>query len=190
MHPHFLYNSLGSIQEVILIDPKYASDLLGDFTVHLRSCVRAMSSDDPIRFEEELKNIKAYVNIEKMRFGEKLSIKYDIETTDFNVLPLSIQPLVENAIRHGIYHRGRSGGTVALRTRKGRDEWVVQVEDNGVGFDIEKLTREIRDRKRDSTGLFNIRFRLEKILGATVELDSSIGLGTNVTIKIPKKEAG
>ena len=190
MQPHFLYNSLGSIQEVILIDPKYASDLLGDFTVHLRSCVRAMSSDDPIRFEEELKNIKAYVNIEKMRFGEKLSIKYDIETTDFNVLPLSIQPLVENAIRHGIYHRGRSGGTVTLRTRKGRDEWVVQVEDNGVGFDIEQLTREIRDRKRDSTGLFNIRFRLEKILGATVELDSSIGLGTTVTIKIPKKEAG
>lgn len=190
MQPHFLYNALGSIQEVILMDPKYASDLLGDFTVHLRSCVRAMASDDPIRFEEELKNIKAYVNIEKMRFGDKLSIEYDIGAADFDVLPLSIQPLVENAIRHGIYHRGREGGTVTLRTGKDRDGWVVQVEDNGVGFDVEQLTREIEERKRDSTGLYNIRFRLEKIMGARVELDSAVGRGTTVTIRIPGKEAG
>lgn len=174
---------------MILIDPQYASDLLGDFTVHLRSCVRAMSNDEPVSFEEELKNITAYVNIEKMRYGDKLSVEYDIKTAEFNVLPLCIQPLVENAIRHGIHHRGKKGGKVVLRTWKERGEWVVQVEDNGVGFNVQKVIHEVQEGKKDSTGLLNIRFRLEKILGARIELKSIVGEGTTVTVRIPGTEA-
>lgn len=189
MQPHFLYNALGSIQEVILIDPQYASDLLGDFTVHLRSCVRAMSSDEPIRFAEELKNIKAYVNIEKMRLGEKLSVVYDVENMEFDVLPLSIQPLVENAIRHGIHKRGMEGGTVTIRTWREEETSFVQVEDNGVGFDIKKLLEDVKEGKKDSTGLGNIRFRLEKIMGATVDVSSTVGKGTTVTVRIPGRES-
>lgn len=189
MQPHFLYNALGSIQEVILIDPKYASDLLGDFTVHLRSCVRAMASDAPIRFAEELKNIKAYVNIEKMRLGKKLSVVYDVETMGFDVLPLSIQPIVENAIRHGIHNRGKAGGTVILRTREEADGWIVKVEDNGIGFDTAAFLNETEKVKKDSTGIHNIRFRLETIMGAKVEFDSKVGKGTTVTVRIPRRES-
>ena len=187
MQPHFLYNVLGSIQELILIDPQYASDLLGDFMIHLRSCVRAMSTDEPIGFSEELKNIRAYVNIEKMRLGNKLVMVYDIETEGFYILPLSIQPLVENAIRHGVRMRGKQGGRVTLRTRSEENVWVVEVEDTGVGFNVENIQKEIDLGKRDSTGLQNIRFRLENVMDAGMEIRSKEGVGTTVTVRIPKE---
>ena len=186
MKPHFLYNALGSIQELVLTEPQYASDLIGDFMVHMRSCVRAMESDEPISFLEELKNIKSYVNIEKMRLGEKLTMEYDIEETDFSVLPLSIQPLVENAIRHGVHKRGRKGGRVILRTRAEEDAWIVRVEDTGVGFDVTQIFNEIERGKKDSKGLSNIRFRLEKVMGGSMKIQSKEGEGTAVTILIPK----
>lgn len=187
MQPHFLYNALGSIQEVILMDPQYASDLLGDFTVHLRSCVRAMTTDAPIPFTDELKNIQAYVNIEKMRLGDKLEVEYNIQTSDFMILPLCIQPLVENAIRHGIYKKGKAGGKVTIRTNEGEKSVLVWVKDDGVGFDAEQLFRDIKNGKIDSTGLKNICFRLEKVMGASVNVHSEIGGGTVVAIWLPKE---
>ncbi len=187
MQPHFLYNALGSIQEVILMDPQYASDLLGDFTVHLRSCVRAMTTDATISFDDELKNIKAYVNIEKMRLGKKLDVEYNIQTMDFNILPLCIQPLVENAIRHGIYKKGKTGGKVIIGTSEDHSSVYVRVKDNGVGFDASQLFQDMKPGKRDSTGLKNICFRLEKVMGASVDIFSEIGAGTIVTISLPKE---
>ena len=186
MQPHFLYNALASIQEIILDDPQYASDLLGDFTIYLRSCIRAMSSDVPIPFSQELDNVKAYVNIEQMRFGEKLKVRYEIDTADFSIIPLTIQPLVENAIRHGIYQRGPAGGVVTLRTREDDRAWIVQVQDDGVGFHVSGLRQEVERGTRDSTGLKNIMFRLEKVMQAQVTISSTEGEGTLVTVTIPK----
>lgn len=188
MQPHFLYNALCSIQELILIDPNYASDLLGDFMIHLRSCIRAMTSDEPVMFEEELQNIKAYVNIEKMRLGDKLKIKYDIKEKDFLILPLCIQPIVENAIRHGIHKRGQKGGEVTIRTGKEQGMWVIQVEDTGIGFDVNRIRSEVIQGKRDSTGLNNLFFRLEKVMGASMDIYSVEGKGTTVTIHLPMGE--
>ena len=187
MQPHFLYNTLGSIQEVILTDPEYASELLESFTLHLRSCIRAMTKDEPQPFLQELENIKAYVNIEKMRFGDKLRLHYEIECTDFMILPLTIQPLVENAVRHGIYGRGPAGGDVYIRSREEKTEWIVQIEDTGVGFDVEEYRRQQGSGKGDSTGIRNIRFRLEKIMGASLELQSRKGKGTTAVVHIPKE---
>jgi len=189
MQPHFLYNALGSIQEVVLDDPAYASELIGDFTVHLRSCIRAMASDAPLPFDQELANIRAYVNIEKMRFGEKLQVVYDLPVTDFSILPLSVQPLVENAIRHGIYQRGKRGGTVTVRSRETPEAWTVAVEDNGVGFDPETALAGGAPGGRDSTGLKNILFRLDKVMHAQVDIHSVPGAGTCVLITIPKGAA-
>ncbi len=188
MQPHFLYNALGSIQEVVLDDPQYASELIGDFTVHLRSCIRAMANDDPILFEQELDNVRAYVNIEKMRFGDKLKVIYDIDDDHFSILPLSVQPLVENAIRHGIYQRGEKGGIVAVRTKERDDAYVISVEDNGVGFDTAILRDDSRNKQSNSTGLKNITFRLEKVMGAKVEIESTLNIGTTVTIILPKEK--
>ena len=188
MKPHFLYNALGSIQEVVLEDPVRAAGLLEDFTVYLRSCVKAMDGDDPIPFMQEIENIKAYTSIEKMRLGDRLAIVYELAETDFKVLPLSIQPLVENAIRHGIYPLGKMGGTVVIRSFAIDDEWIVQVIDTGRGFNSEEHGRKLAEWGEDSTGLRNIRFRLEKILGATMEVASAEGCGTCVTVRIPRGE--
>lgn len=186
MQPHFLYNALGSIQEIVLDDPQYASELIGDFTMHLRSCIRAMANDKPLLFSQELENVKAYVNIEKMRFGKKLNVHFDIKEDKFKIIPLSIQPLVENAIRHGIYGRGLKGGTVTICSRETEKHWVVTVEDDGVGFDIQTYLRGQADNRRDSTGLKNVIFRLEQIMNGKVNIESKIGVGTKITVKIPK----
>jgi anti-sigma regulatory factor (Ser/Thr protein kinase) len=186
MQPHFLYNVLGSIQEIVLEDPEYASRLIGDFTMHLRSCIRAMENDSPIPFKTELANIRAYSNIEKMRFGEKLRIIYDIRVEDFSILPLSVQPLVENAIRHGIYERGDRGGTVRIRTAETDSAWLVTVEDDGVGFDAGLLRDGDAHIRSNSTGLKNIIFRLDKVMHASVAIESSPGVGTVVTLTLPK----
>jgi len=186
MQPHFLYNTLGSIQEIILMDPDYASELLEDFTIYLRGCVRAMSNDEPVLFSQELENIKAYVSIEKMRFGDKLSVEYKVEADTFPILPLSVQPLVENAIRHGIYEKGKEGGKVTVQTREEQNEWIVLVEDNGVGFDVNSYLENMRNPDRDATGLKNLMFRLNKVLQASVELKSKPEEGTTVMIRIPK----
>ena len=189
IQPHFLYNTLGSIQEIILMNPKYASDLLGDFTIHLKSCLKAISSDALVPFAEELETIKAYVNIEKMRFGDRLAIQYEVEKDDFLIPPLSIQPIVENAIRHGLYQKGKSVGLLVIRAKDCGSYIIIQVQDNGVGFDVSKYYDDIKNGKIDATGLKNIKFRLEKLINASVNIGSVPDLGTTITICIPKGDA-
>ncbi|WP_461809891.1 histidine kinase [Faecalimonas sp.] len=187
MQPHFLYNSLASIREIVLENPEYASDLIFDFTTHLRACIKSMASEEFTSFSQEIENIKAYVNIEKMRFGDKLQVKYDIQESDFAIVPLSIQPLVENAIRHGIYERGSIGGVVKISSYRDGDEIVIRVEDTGVGFDVDKIKWEVQSKERDSAGLQSLIFRFEKLMNAKVKVESIVGEGTEVTVKIPMK---
>ena len=188
IQPHFLYNALGSIREIILEDPQYASDLICDFTTHLRACIRSMSRSDLIPFAEELENIRAYVNIEKMRFGKRLTVQYDIRESGFPVVPLSVQPLVENAIRHGIFARGKQGGTVWLSTRAEADAYVITVRDDGVGFDYPAMREAVLRGERDSTGLENVAFRLKSLEHAELHVESIPGEGTEITIRIPAEE--
>jgi PAS domain-containing protein len=185
MQPHFLYNALSSIREIVLEDPEYASDLIYDFTTHLRACIRSMSGDSMVSFAQELENIKAYVNIEKMRFGDRLRVMYDCQETGFDIVPLSIQPLVENAIRHGIYERGAVGGAVTVSSARSDNCFVVCIEDDGVGFDFDAVMAEVRSGKRDSNGLYNLIFRFEKLMNAQVVVESKMGTGTKITISIP-----
>lgn len=187
MQPHFLYNSLASIREIVLENPDYAADLIFDFTTHLRACIKSMASEEFTSFAQEIENIKAYVNIEKMRFGDKLQVKYEIQESDFMIVPLSIQPLVENAIRHGIYERGSIGGMVIIRSCRKAAEIIIQVEDNGVGFDVDKIRWEIQTKERDSTGLQSLIFRFEKLMNAKVQVESIVGEGTKITVRIPMK---
>ena len=185
MQPHFLYNALASIREIVLDEPEYASELICDFTTYLRTCLKSVTSDALIPFSQELDNIEAYVSIEKMRFGDRLNIKYECEDTDFLIIPLSVQPLVENAIRHGIYERGEDGGTVIVRTVRRKGSVDIIVADDGVGFDYDAVMQEIKDGTRDSTGMFNLKYRFEKILKAKVKVESELNKGTRVTVSIP-----
>lgn len=184
MQPHFLYNALSAIRTCIKVDPDYAYRMIGDFTTHLRSSVKALQNDDPIPFSEEMKNIKAYLNIEKMRMGDRLSFKYDIQCENFKVVPLTIQPLAENAARHGVYPLGDRGGTISVKSYETDTAYVVEVADDGVGFDVE----EVFTRQSDSVGLKNLVFRLKKLMNADVNIKSEIGKGTKAIVTLPKTE--
>ena len=187
MQSHFLYNALSSIREIVLINPQYGSDLIYDFTVYLRACIRSMKNTDMISISQEMDNIRAYVNIEKMRMGDRLKVNYDLKSEDFQIVPLSIQPLVENAIRHGIYNRGKKGGIVVVET-KTLSEWnVIIIKDDGVGFDYQKVRDEVERGERQSIGLDNVMFRLNKQLNAKVTIKSTVGVGTIIVVRIPKK---
>lgn len=187
MQPHFLYNALSSIREVIIQDPQYASDLLYDFTVYLRACIRTMQNGDLISILQEIDNIRAYTNIEKMRMGDRLNVLFDIQSEEFEIVPLSIQPLVENAIRHGIFKRGTKGGTVRIETKTLMKYNVITVSDDGVGFDYQKIRNEVENGKRDSIGLDNAMYRLKKRLNAKVVTNSEMGKGTVIKISIPRE---
>lgn len=188
MQPHFLYNALSSIREVMLQNQKYASDLLYDFTVYLRACIRTMQSGEPITIQQEMENIRSYVNIEKMRMGSRLNIVYELQSEEFKVPPLSIQPIVENAIRHGIYRKGKKGGTITVKTYTLDEYNKIMIKDDGVGFDYEKIRNEVAEGKRESIGLDNIMFRLKKQHNAKVVIKSKVGVGTQISIWIPREK--
>ena len=186
LQPHFLYNSLSSIREMILEDPDYASELLYDFTMHLKACIKSMSEGSLIPFDQEITNVKAFVALEKMRMGDKLAIEYDLKETDFQVVPLGLQLFVENAVRHGIFFRGKAGGKITIRSDKDKDgNIVVKIMDTGVGFDSQKVLAEIDRGEKDAAGIKNLTFQFKRLLNADVSVESHIGAGTEVTITIP-----
>ena len=121
-----------------------------------------------------------YVNIEKVRFPD-MSIEYDIETTEFVLPALSVQPLVENAIKHG-FMRLETGGTVMIHSYETPSHFCIAVTDDGVGFDT---SLHIDEKKH--VGLCNIRGRLKAMVDGTLEIESKIGVGTKVLITIPKE---
>ena len=134
----------------------------------------------PIRFEEELKHIEYYVNIEKVRFPD-MNIEYDVEVTDFVLPALSVQPLVENAIKHGL-KRLEKGGTVLIRTYETPTHFCVEVKDDGVGFDTS-----IPVEGKKHVGLRNIRGRLSAMVNGELIIESKVGTGTKAVIMIPKE---
>jgi sensor histidine kinase YesM len=192
MKPHFLYNALTTIQTIIKVDPDYASNLIYDFTIHLRGTINALSSDSPIPFMKEMANVMAYLNIEKARFGDSLKIVQDIQDEDFNIIPLSIQPLAENAARHGIRPKGKEGGTIYIRSYALPDCHVIEVEDDGVGFDYDEIknSHSTDDDAHKPVGIENLIFRLKTLMNADVIINSEPGRGTKITIKLPKSDDG
>ena len=179
IQPHFIYNTLSSIRTLIKLDPDRAYSLVYDFSKYLRANIDSIGQGGMIPFARELEHIQNYCNIEKVRFGDKLSLVYDIGPDGFEVPPLTVQPLVENAIKHGI--RGKNGGgTVKVRTAEDENSYLVEVLDDGAGFDTGA------EVSRSSAGLENIRLRLREIAGAGLEINSIPGKGTRAIVRIPK----
>ena len=180
IQPHFIYNTLGTIERMCLKDPQKANELVRNFSLYLRGNFSELDSVTPIRFVEELKHVEYYVNIEKVRFPD-MNIEYDVETTEFVLPALSVQPLVENAIKHGLM-RLETGGTVVIRSYETPTHFCVQVKDDGVGFDT---TQPIDEKKH--VGLRNIRGRLKAMVNGDLILESKPGVGTKAVIMIPKE---
>ena len=186
IQPHFLYNTLNAIYYLIEKDPTTAQKAVNDFSEYLRMNIDTLSISEPVEFEKELKHIETYLWIEKMRFDDDLNIIYEINTKDFLIPALSIQPFVENAVKHGICKK-EDGGTLWIRTFRGDRKTIIEVEDNGVGFDT---TKKREDDGRSHVGVDNSRQRIETVMGGTINVESVIGVGTKVTITIPDEEEG
>jgi sensor histidine kinase YesM len=182
IQPHFIYNTLGTIERMCLKDPEEAFRLVRNFSLYLRGNFSELDSVKPIRFADELKHVEYYVNIEKVRFPD-MHIEYDVETTGFVLPALSVQPLVENAIKHGLM-RLETGGTVLIRSYETPTHFCVEVKDDGVGFD----TSLPLDEKKH-VGLRNIRGRLSAMVDGELILESTPGVGTKAVIRIPKEVA-
>ena len=180
IQPHFIYNTLGTIERMCLKDPQKAFELVRNFSLYLRGNFSELDSVTPIRFAEELKHVEYYVNIEKVRFPD-MQIEYEVEATDFVLPALSVQPLVENAINHGLM-RLETGGTVVIRSYETSTHFCVAVTDDGVGFD----TAIPLDGKKH-VGLRNIRGRLKAMVNGELIVESTPNVGTKAVIMIPKE---
>ncbi len=183
IQPHFMYNALNTIKYLTKKDPQKAESAIVKFSGYLRANMDSLTQKEPIAFSKELEHVKNYAEIEKLRFGDRLNIEYEIETEEFKVPPLTVQPIVENAIKHGVNQKAE-GGTVTIKTYETGSYNVICVEDDGVGFDV----NEKKNDGRSHVGFTNIKKRLEVMLDAHIEVESKVGSGTTVTVKIPKKE--
>lgn len=181
IRPHFVYNTLSSISTLIAIDPDKAQKALDEFTDYLRMNISTLTETKLIAFEDELKHIKTYVDLEKMRFNERVNVNYDIQVSNFNIPPLSIQPLVENAIKHGILKK-IEGGTVNLKTYEDESDIFIEISDDGIGFDM----NEVDFKGNKHIGLNNVNHRLTKMCQGEMMFKSVPQKGTTVVIRLKK----
>ena len=181
IQPYFLYTSLKSIGR-IEGNPPETKEALKEFGRYLKGNLNTITQTAPIPFVKEMEHVQTYVGLEKMRFKEKLRIEYNIHSSDFDIPALTLQMLVENAIKHGITIK-EEGGTVNILTFDDANDHVIIVSDNGVGFDTSVPPA---DETRSHVGIINIRQRLKEMLNGTLEIDSEIGKGTIATVRIPK----
>ena len=181
IQPHFIYNSLSSISTMITIDPEKAQTALDNFTEYLRHNLQSLTETNMIPFEKELQHIKTYVELEKLRFDKRIEVVYDTKVTDFSIPPLSIQPLVENSIKHGILKK-LEGGTVTIKTYENKADYVVEIIDNGVGFD----PNAIDTKDNNHVGLNNIGYRIRKMCNGDIKINSAPDEGTDIIVTFSK----
>ena len=179
IRPHFIYNTLGSIEQLCELQPETAAKLVHNFSHYLRGNFSELDNPAPIRLSQEMEHIRYYVSIEKIRFPD-IEIKFDLRAGDFLLPALSVQPLIENSIKHGLMKLSR-GGAVTVSSYETDTQYCVSVEDNGAGFDTSILLDE-----RKHIGLRNIRCRVETMCDGTLTVESTPGIGTKVVISIPK----
>lgn len=175
LKPHFVNNILSSIYYLCDSDPQRAQKVSMDFSSYMMNIIERLDTHGLAPFSKELDLIKAYIAIEDLRLEDKLKSDFDIYISDFEVPPMSLEPLVEIAVKHNIAAKP-GGGMVTIATRRLAEEGVqIKISDNGVGFDP-------ADPDFDQTDLQNVRSRLKSELGADLTISSAPGQDTEFTI--------
>ena len=181
IRPHFIYNCLSSISYLCTKDPQLAVEAIDDFSSFLRVNFSNISQNKIVPFTQELEHTMKYLKLEKMRFEDRVRVYFDIRANDFEIPSLTLQPLVENAVKHGICKRAE-GGTIVVKTSETDKEYLVEVTDDGVGFDPDVPPSD----GRVHVGLTNVQNRLKNMVHGRLEIYSKIGKGTRMSIHIPK----
>ena len=177
---HFFYHTLNALQALIVLQPDAAYKMAGDFARYLRFNLDSITASNGMgTFKDELRAIRAYADINVQQLGDRLQMKYDVPDVDFDIPTLTIQPVVENAILHGIKPK-IGGGTVSISVQETVAYWQVTVEDDGVGFSLDST------ENSKSVGLDNVRKRLSRFDGCYMTIDSQPGMGTKVVLRFAK----
>ena len=179
--PHFFSNALLAIRSLCYEDTERAIDAINHLSRYTRGSMEIMGSQGNIPFTEELDLVENYLYIENLRFDGQIEVEKILKTTDFQLPALSVQPVVENAVRHGIRKCGEKG-KITITTAEIEREYIVIVQDNGAGFDVNKTV----DNKKH-LGMYNVDARLKAIAGGWLQIESELGKGTIAVIHIPKE---
>ena len=181
IRPHFIYNTLGSIEQLCKLDPPKAGELVHNFAKYLRGNFGELDNPKPILMSQEMEHVHHYISIESVRFPD-MTFNFEMNSDDFRIPALTVQPIVENAIKHGLMKLPR-GGTINVISYETDTDYCISVVDDGAGFDASAM---LDDRKH--VGLRNIRERLKVMVNGTLEIESTVGVGTKVLITIPKEK--
>lgn len=187
--PHFLYNTLSMISSLITREPERAKELLLDLSDYLRGSYRFESRDGLIDLDEELRLVELYLKLVRARYKDRFGVVLDVdESIRMQVPMLIIQPLVENAVTHGVFDM-LEGGVVEIAVKSGQDCVAISVRDNGKGMTQSKVDSVLAGADDGSgVGISNINRRLMREYGQGLKIESSPGRGTTVEIRIPRKE--
>ena len=187
--PHFLYNALNSISSLIRTDPERARELLQEFADFTRYSFR--TSGQFTTLAEELRNIDRYLTIQAQRYADRLNVRIKIAPEVLHVVVpfLVLQPLVENAVQHGISPKP-GGGTITVVAQDNGNEALISVEDDGVGMDADRLFADLRDAHKTGShvGIGNINQRMRSVFGDEYALmaETAPGAGMKVILRVPK----
>lgn len=180
IQPHFMHNMLTTIMYMCRTDPEEAEKTVGQFADYLRANMDSLTLRKCIQFETELKHVKTYWSLEEKRFGDKIRAVYDIQENSFMLPSLTIQPIVENAVKHGM-RKGKQL-TVTIRTYSDMDNYYVEINDDGRGYDV----NEFKNDGKSHIGIKNVQQRLKMMCGGELTVNSVPDKGTDAVIKIPK----
>ena len=187
IRPHFIHNTLTSIYILCEEDPKLAQKVIGDFTTYLQANFQAISSTELTSFSRELEHTKAYVAVESILYEGKLSIEYDIEYSAFRLPTLTLQPIVENAIKYTV-GRGQAKSHITVRTRSENGNAVIRIQDDGKGFSASPV--EAEGGNDIHVGLNNVRERLKMMCDGQLTITPAETGGSVITIIIPPSHPG
>ena len=179
MRPHFICNAMMSIYYLCDQDPGKAKQVTLDFTTYLRKNFTAFASEDTIPFTDELEHTRAYLAVEQAQFEDALFVSFDTPHTMFRVPPLTLQPIVENAVKHGL-KSSSDPIHISVVTRQTDDSSEIIVEDDGPGFDPV-------DDNEPHIALNNISQRLELMCKGKLIISDREGGGTSVRVTVPKQ---
>ena len=184
IQPHFLFNTLGTISHLCTDAPE-AKKAIGLFSRYLRGNIDVLSNEMLIPFDKEIDHARMYLELEKLRFGDSLQVSWDLQCTDFMIPSLTLQPLVENAVRYGVRGNADGCGTVRIQSRDRGDHYEISVFDSGPGFYPDHTQWSV---ERSHIGIDNVKERLRVVCNGEFRIQSVPRLGTTATIILPKEK--
>lgn len=182
IRPHFINSNLAVIRSLCYEDGEKAVEMIDHFSAYLRENIKQVDDQTLVPFEREMESVDNYLYLEMQRFQDRIQVVREFQVTDFEVPPLSVQTIVENAIRHGISMTGRKG-TVTIGTQEREGSIIITVRDDGKGFDVAATNFD----GAAHVGVKNVTDRFRSLLSGSVSVESTIGEGTVVIIRFPRR---